>query len=110
VAAELVAPGKGILAADESIATMSARLRSAGVPAAEENRRVYRELLASTPKLSESISGIIFCDETVRQNFADGRAFPDAVRLRPLLEPMRGSYREDACELIPPASCSNRTW
>jgi fructose-bisphosphate aldolase class I len=80
VAAELVAPGKGILAADESIATMSARLRAARVPATEENRRVYRELLASTPKLSESISGIIFCDETVRQNFADGRAFPDAVR------------------------------
>lgn len=80
VAAELVAPGKGILAADESVRTMSARLVSAGVRATEDNRRGYREMLASTPDLSESISGIIFCAETLRQRFTDGRTFPDAVR------------------------------
>ena len=74
-----MAPGKGILAADESISTMSKRLRKAGVEPSAENRRIYRELLATTPGLSDSISGIIFCDETLRQNFGDGTPFAHAL-------------------------------
>lgn len=80
VAAALVAPGKGILAADESIATMSARLDAAGVPATPETRRAYREMLLTTPGLSRWISGIILCDETVRQPTADGTPFPAVAR------------------------------
>ncbi|GAA5113741.1 class I fructose-bisphosphate aldolase [Pseudonocardia adelaidensis] len=80
IAAQLVAPGKGVLAADESIATMSGRLEKAGVEATAENRRRYRELLASTPGLADGASGIIFCDETLRQAFADGTPFANAVR------------------------------
>jgi fructose-bisphosphate aldolase class I len=80
IAAQMVAPGKGVLAADESIATMSSRLEKAGVEATAENRRRYRELLSSTPGLADGASGIIFCDETLRQTFADGTPFAHAVR------------------------------
>ncbi len=76
----MVAPGKGILAADESIGTMSKRLEEAGAQPTAENRRRYRELLATAPGLSESVSGIIFCDETLRQTFSDGTPFAQAVR------------------------------
>ena len=79
IAARMVAPGKGILAADESIATMSKRLEEAGVEPTAENRRRYRELLATAPGLSNSVSGIIFCDETLRQTFSDGTPFAKAV-------------------------------
>lgn len=80
IAAELTAAGKGILAADESIATMSSRLENAGVTPTADSRRIYRELLATTPGLSDGVSGIIFCDETLGQVFSDGRPFPEAVR------------------------------
>ena len=79
IAAQLTAPGKGILAADESIATMSSRLEQAGVTPSAESRRAYRELLAATPGLSDGVSGIIFCDETLGQEFSDGRPFAQAV-------------------------------
>lgn len=79
-AAALVAPGKGILAADESITTMSARLTAAGVAATEENRRAYREMLVTTPGLANGISGVILCDETLRQHVGAGRTFPVALR------------------------------
>ncbi|EHR50206.1 fructose-1,6-bisphosphate aldolase [Saccharomonospora marina XMU15] len=78
-ATEMVAPGKGILAADESIATMSARLEKAGVEPTEDNRRAYRELLVTTPALDQGISGVILCDETFRQATSDGRPFPVAL-------------------------------
>ena len=79
-AAALVAPGKGILAADEGIATMSARLTAAGVAATQENRLAYREMLATTPGLADGISGVIVCDETLREHAAMGRTFPVALR------------------------------
>jgi fructose-bisphosphate aldolase, class I len=79
-AAALVAPGKGILAAGEGIAAMSAQLAAAGVPATEENRRAYREMLVTTPGLADGISGVILCDETLRQHTARSRAFPVVLR------------------------------
>jgi fructose-bisphosphate aldolase class I len=75
----MMAPGKGILAADESVATMSKRLEEAGVEPTAENRRRYREILATTPGLADSVSGIIFCEETLRQTFSDGTPFAEAV-------------------------------
>jgi len=79
-AAALVAPGQGILAADESVLTMSARLTAAGIPATPENRRAYREMLVTTPGLAGGISGVILCDETLRQHARAGRTFPVALR------------------------------
>jgi fructose-bisphosphate aldolase class I len=76
----MVARGKGILAADESISTMSKRLEAAGVAASATTRRDYRELLLTTPGLSSWVTGIIFCDETLGQNLADGTPFPVACR------------------------------
>ncbi|HTF54045.1 MAG TPA: class I fructose-bisphosphate aldolase [Pseudonocardia sp.] len=101
IAARLVAPGKGILAADESIGTMSGRLVGAGVAATEDNRRAYRELLASAPGLADGVSGIIFCDETLRQRFADGRTFPDAVRAFGVLPGVKVDTGAKPCPGLP---------
>ena len=63
----LVAPGKGILAADESFPTIAKRLASVGVQTSEERRRTYRQMLFTVPGLGDHISGMICYDETVRQ-------------------------------------------
>lgn len=78
-ATALAGSGKGILAADESVPKMDARLANAGVPGTEENRRAYREMLVTTPHLAEGVSGVILCDETFRRRLSDGRKFPDAL-------------------------------
>ncbi|PZS34490.1 MAG: fructose-bisphosphate aldolase class I [Pseudonocardiales bacterium] len=82
VATALVAPGKGILAADESIGTMSKRLEGVGVAATEGNRRDYRELLLTTTGLDAWISGIILSTETLGQQLADGTPFGEAAPAR----------------------------
>jgi len=71
VARALVAPGKGILAADESTSTIKKRFDAIGVENIEANRRAYRELLFRTPRIAEFISGVILYDETIRQKAAD---------------------------------------
>jgi fructose-bisphosphate aldolase class I len=68
----LVAPAKGILAADESSGTIKRRFDAIGVENTEANRRDYRELLFRTPSVPEHISGVILFDETIRQQGADG--------------------------------------
>src|SRR4030042_6579504 len=72
VARSLVAFGKGILAADESAPTIEKRFKAIDVPSTEENRRAYRDLLFTSPGVSEFISGVILYDETIRQRSADG--------------------------------------
>ena len=79
VATALVAPGKGILAADESIATMSKRLEAAGATPSADMRRDYRQLLLTAPGLENWISGIILCDETLGQSLSDGTPFGQAA-------------------------------
>jgi fructose-bisphosphate aldolase class I len=71
----LVAPGKGILAADESTGTIGKRFDQIGVESTEENRRRYRQLLFTTPGVGDHISGVILFDETIRQAADDGRSF-----------------------------------
>src|SRR5919112_4124856 len=71
----LVAPGKGILAADESSGTIKKRFDSIGVESTEENRRAYRDLLFTTEGAEDFISGVILYDETIRQSSADGTPF-----------------------------------
>ncbi len=68
----LVAPGKGILAADESSGTIKKRFDSIDLESTQDNRRAYREMLFTTPGLGEHISGVILFDETIRQNATDG--------------------------------------
>jgi fructose-bisphosphate aldolase, class I len=77
--AALVAPGKGILDMAESVATASARLTAARIAATPEHRRAYREMLITTPGLAEGISGVVLCDETLRQHTGLGRTFPVAL-------------------------------
>ncbi len=80
IARRLTGEGRGILAADESIATMSKRLEAEAIPASATTRRDYRQLLLTTPNLADSVSGIILSDETFGQTLSDGRAFPSAAR------------------------------
>src|ERR1044072_4779913 len=68
----LVAPGKGILAADESTGTIKKRFDSIGVESTEDTRRAYRQMLFTTPELGEHISGVILYDETIRPSTDDG--------------------------------------
>jgi fructose-bisphosphate aldolase class I len=68
----LVAPGKGILAADESSGTIKKRFDSISVESTEGNRRDYREMLFTAQDVGKYISGVILFDETIRQDAADG--------------------------------------
>lgn len=74
--AELTAPGKGILAADESTGTIEKRLNVVNIASTEEARRDYRELLFSTQGLGEFISGVILFEETLKQKSAAGVPLP----------------------------------
>jgi len=71
----MVAPGKGIIAIDESNNTIAKRFDGVAIPNNEENRRAYRELLLSTPNLGDYISGAILYDETLRQSTRAGVPF-----------------------------------
>ena len=75
IAQAMVAPGKGILAADESSPTIKKRFDAIGTESTEENRRTYREMLFTTPAMADYISGVILFDETIRQSCADGTPF-----------------------------------
>jgi fructose-bisphosphate aldolase, class I len=84
-ARELVAEGKGILAADESDGTIKKRFDSIGIESTEENRREYRELLFATEGAEEFISGVILFDETIRQSTADGTPFPKLLESKGII-------------------------
>ena len=75
----LVAEGKGLLAMDESTPTCNKRFAEAGIPQTEEARRSYRELIMTTPGLSEFISGVILYDETINQSRKDGTPFVKVI-------------------------------
>lgn len=76
IASTMVAPGKGILAADESSSTIKKRFDAIQVESSEENRRFYRELLFTAKGSEKHISGVILYDETLRQSAGDGTPFP----------------------------------
>jgi fructose-bisphosphate aldolase class I len=79
VAQALVAPGRGILAADESHPTMAKRLAGIGLESTTELRLAYRTLLLTTPGLAEHVSGVILFDETIRQATTDGTPFTQVL-------------------------------
>ena len=88
IARALVAPGKGILAADESGGTIKKRFDSIGIESTEDSRRAYRDMLFTTEGSAEHVSGVILYDETIRQQALDGTPFPK------LLEADRGHPRD----------------
>lgn len=75
----MLAPGKGLLAMDESTPTYNKRFAALEIPQTEERRRAYRELLVTAPGLGESIRGAILYDETIRQKLSSGESFVDAL-------------------------------
>ena len=75
----LVAGDKGVLAMDESNPTCNKRFAQLGIPQTEEARRAWRELIVTTPRLGECISGVILYDETIRQQKKDGIPFAEAI-------------------------------
>ena len=75
IARAMVAPHKGILAADESTGTIKKRFDKIKLESTEENRRAYREMLFTAPGFSDYISGVILYDETLRQKTRDGVPF-----------------------------------
>ena len=81
-ARELVAPGRGILAADESNGTMSNRLAAVGVEPSPEARRSYRSNIFATSDYQSAISGVILFDETIRQKMNDGTPIPEYLASR----------------------------
>ena len=84
-AKQMVAAGKGILAADESSGTCQKRFESVGVSCTEENRRAYRETLLTTEGLEQYISGVILYDETIRQETNEGEAFTAVLEKKGIL-------------------------
>lgn len=85
IAQAMVAPGKGILAADESTGTIEKRFKSINVDSTEETRRAYRDMLFSSKGLGQYISGVILYDETLRQKSADGTPFVSALETNGIL-------------------------
>jgi len=79
VAQAMVAKGKGILAADESMGTIKRRFDSIKIESNENNRRAYREMLFATHSVEEAISGVILFDETIRTAASDGTPFPQLL-------------------------------
>jgi fructose-bisphosphate aldolase class I len=85
VARAMVARGKGILAADESMGTIKRRFDSINIESNETNRQAYRDMLFTTPGLEESISGVILFDETIRTKAKDGTPFPQLLSKKGIL-------------------------
>ena len=79
-ARELVSPGRGILAADESFGTIEKRFQGVGIESTEDNRRAYREMLFTTEGIGEYLSGVILFEETLHQSTSDGTALPQVLK------------------------------
>src|SRR5688572_9010391 len=81
VAEAMVAPGKGLLAADESSGTIKKRFDAIGVESTADSRRDYREMLfRATDAMKKYVSGVILYDETIRQKAADGTPLVDLIK------------------------------
>ena len=79
IALKIISNGKGILAADESNATMTKRLETVSVNSTPENRLLFRETLFSAAGMKEHIGGVILFDETIRQTTSSGKSIPDLI-------------------------------
>jgi fructose-bisphosphate aldolase class I len=107
VALTLVADGKGILAADETIPTLTRRFDTLGIKSTEQSRRTYREMLFTPAGAREFISGVIMYDETIRQKSSRGMPLAEALTVQGILpgikvdtgaKPLAGSPDETITE------------
>jgi fructose-bisphosphate aldolase class I len=107
VARTLVADGKGILAADETVPTVTKRFDALAIRSTPESRRTYREMLVTSPGAAEFLSGVIMYDETIRQKASDGRPLADVetelgilpgIKVDTGAKPLAGSPRETVTE------------
>jgi fructose-bisphosphate aldolase class I len=107
IAAALVADGKGILAADESVATLTRRFDAFGIESTKQSRRAYREMLFTTPGAAEFISGAILYDETIRQESSAGTPLVEVLLSQGIVpgikvdtgaEPLAGAPEETVTE------------
>ena len=80
IAKQILAKGKGILAADESTGTMTKRLASVNVESTSENRLKFRETLFSAESMKNHIGGVILYDETIKQKTASGKSVPELIK------------------------------
>src|SRR3989344_5012231 len=85
IARSFFVSGKGILAADESVHTATARLASYAIPTSAEMRRQYRDLFLGTPGIEESLSGVILFSETLLEKGNDKKLFPDSLASRGIM-------------------------
>ena len=85
VALTLVSEGKGILAADETIPTLTKRFDTLGIQSTEQSRRSYREMLFTSPGVAEFISGVIMYDETIRQKSTGGMPLAEVQTVQGIL-------------------------
>ena len=95
LAAELMSPGKGILAADQSVSTMNRQLASLGVEPSAEMRRDYRELLFTTTNLEKYVNGVILYDATIRNQTKDGTPLVDVLLskgITPIIKVDKGTH------------------
>jgi len=85
IAKQMVAPGKGILAADESMGSIEKKFAKINLPSTEESRQAYRDMFFTTPGIEEFISGVILFDETIRQKAVDGTPFVQLLERKAVL-------------------------
>jgi fructose-bisphosphate aldolase class I len=81
----IVADGKGVLAADETVSTISKRFAAHAIESTADSRRAYREMLFSTPGVSQFIGGVIMQDETIRQNASTGLPLVELVAVQGMI-------------------------
>ncbi|MFN4212956.1 MAG: class I fructose-bisphosphate aldolase [Microgenomates group bacterium] len=96
IAKQLVAPKKGILAADESLKTMTKRLSAIGVESTLENRSMWRQIMVETDGIENYISGIILYDETLRNPLPNGKMIADILKQKGILPGIKtdeGTYK-----------------
>ncbi len=100
-AQSLVAKGKGLLAADESLPTIQKRFTALNIESTEENRRAYRELLFTTAGIEDFISGVIMFDETIGQRAGEGRPFIDILNSKGIIPGIKVDKGTVAMPLFP---------
>jgi fructose-bisphosphate aldolase class I len=97
----LVAPGKGILAADESFPTIKKRFDTIGIESTKETRRSYRELLFTTSEIEKYISGVIMFDESIRQSTKGNISFPELLSKRGIIPGIKVDQGKDEMDECP---------
>jgi fructose-bisphosphate aldolase class I len=100
-ARELVAPGKGVLAADDSPIAIARQFRAVGLEPTQENRRAYREMLFTTPGLETYFSGALLSDEAIRQSTSADVPFVELLTTREIMPGVRADEGPQMLEGLP---------